>query len=432
MKPWFEKEADIIDFPKPERKVIKMPSVAEYPDFITGVLDLQARRDKGQIGKDSYDKLYTELIHRFMKKESFESPWFLREAPADQGIMGLPQAGKLKDQIEKAIADLDLSSDENVALLRKMYGILKTSGVEDRAKKVFSRDEDNTGVVLQTIGKTFLDLANGDPDGANEFLNQYEKTLNIVDTAALTNTPGQIKSTANLFVGDFGKRFGLALVPLQGNKYKTGYVGPGEIALSCLSNKVKLGSETGGDIVVDGVGYEVKGNEGRLFDKGQVSWANTGKYLKQSNMQNAGNLSVDDLASIDPEIQDVDADNLKVGKGKSGITSDQAIWVDKDQQWWNGFIKSLSADWFGGTWAKYSNELASRLGTGASFKILWLQLQFARYKEIAQHNGVLLIGSKRFVFATKGEHLKNNIKGWGTAYSPNIGQPRELSPQLKI
>ena len=57
MKPWFEKEADIIDFPAPKEKVIKMPSVAEYPDFITGVLDLQARRDKGQIGKDSYNKL---------------------------------------------------------------------------------------------------------------------------------------------------------------------------------------------------------------------------------------------------------------------------------------------------------------------------------------------------------------------------------------
>ena len=82
MKPWFEKEAKIIPFPKmPERQVIKMPSVSEYPDFITGVLDLQARRDKGQFSQDSYDRLYQDLIHRFMKKESFEKPWFLRESP---------------------------------------------------------------------------------------------------------------------------------------------------------------------------------------------------------------------------------------------------------------------------------------------------------------------------------------------------------------
>ena len=87
MKPWFEKElaeADILKFPDPKAKVIRMPNVQSYPDFITGVLDLQARRDKGQIGKDSYDKLYTGLIHRFMKKESFESPWFLREAPTNE------------------------------------------------------------------------------------------------------------------------------------------------------------------------------------------------------------------------------------------------------------------------------------------------------------------------------------------------------------
>ena len=76
MKPWFEKEiqeADIIKFPEPERKVIKMPSVSEYPDFITGVQDLQARLKQGQIGQDSYDKLYQDLIQRFMKRESFES-----------------------------------------------------------------------------------------------------------------------------------------------------------------------------------------------------------------------------------------------------------------------------------------------------------------------------------------------------------------------
>ena len=81
MKPWFEKEAEIIPFPKkPERQVIKMPSVSEYPDFITGVQDLQAREKKGQISKDTYDRLYADLIQRFMKKESFEKPWFFREA----------------------------------------------------------------------------------------------------------------------------------------------------------------------------------------------------------------------------------------------------------------------------------------------------------------------------------------------------------------
>ena len=106
MKPWFEKElaeADIIKFPEPEEKVIKMPSVAEYPDFISGVQDLQSRHKQGQISQDSYDKLYTELIHRFMRKEDVENPWFM-ESP--EGIMSLTkQLQNLPPDTDPAILD---------------------------------------------------------------------------------------------------------------------------------------------------------------------------------------------------------------------------------------------------------------------------------------------------------------------------------------
>ena len=43
MEPWFTKEAEIIKFPEPKQKVIRMPNVASYPDFLTGVKDLQNR-----------------------------------------------------------------------------------------------------------------------------------------------------------------------------------------------------------------------------------------------------------------------------------------------------------------------------------------------------------------------------------------------------
>ena len=84
MKPWFAKEADIIKFPEPEKKVIELPNVQSYPDFLTGVKDLYNRKEKGEISQDSHDRLYQDLIHRFMKKESFETPWFIREAPRGQ------------------------------------------------------------------------------------------------------------------------------------------------------------------------------------------------------------------------------------------------------------------------------------------------------------------------------------------------------------
>jgi len=95
IQPWFQREleeAEVIKFPEPEKKVLQMPSVASYPDFMTGVEDLKARRHKGDISQASHDKLYTDLIHRFMRKESFETPWFLREST--RGILSRTSGDK--------------------------------------------------------------------------------------------------------------------------------------------------------------------------------------------------------------------------------------------------------------------------------------------------------------------------------------------------
>ena len=100
MKPWFVKEADIIKFPEPEKKVIELPNVQSYPDFLTGVKDLHNRKDKGEISQASHDKLYTDLIHRFMKKESFETPWFVKEAMVGTST----DASKYLPSIEKLFA----------------------------------------------------------------------------------------------------------------------------------------------------------------------------------------------------------------------------------------------------------------------------------------------------------------------------------------
>ena len=124
MKPWFEKElaeADILKFPEPKGKVIRMPNVQEYPDFITGVSDLQAKQKDGTISQESYDKLYTELIHRFMKKESFDTPWYLREADLSRVTDSsrpkyLGRVKRLKDGSKKYIKILRKNFPKNFSL----------------------------------------------------------------------------------------------------------------------------------------------------------------------------------------------------------------------------------------------------------------------------------------------------------------------------
>jgi hypothetical protein len=90
-QPWFAREAEIIKFPEPVKNVVELPNVQSYPDFLTGVKDLHNRLEKGEISQDSHDRLYADLIQRFMKKESFETPWFLREdatlKEAARGVM---------------------------------------------------------------------------------------------------------------------------------------------------------------------------------------------------------------------------------------------------------------------------------------------------------------------------------------------------------
>ena len=141
IQPWFQREleeAEVIKFPEPEKKVLQMPSVASYPDFITGVEDLKARRHKGDISQASHDKLYTDLIHRFMKKESFETPWFLREAPDEL------------QQVKKLLLK-QISSEQELAVLKKMLSVMRDAGVDDKIAKALKTDADAEPLVQRLV-----------------------------------------------------------------------------------------------------------------------------------------------------------------------------------------------------------------------------------------------------------------------------------------
>ena len=97
MKPWFIKEGDVIPFPKKDDKVIKLPNVGSYPNFLAGVEDLQSRVKQGELSDEMYKKLYTELLHRFMRRESAETPWFMKEGPTDNR----EEIKQLKSELDK-------------------------------------------------------------------------------------------------------------------------------------------------------------------------------------------------------------------------------------------------------------------------------------------------------------------------------------------
>jgi len=291
MKPWFEKEADILKFPEPEKKVITMPNVASYPDFLTGVKDLYNRKDKGEISQASHDKLYQDLIHRFMKKESFEKPWFLREAPSTELLQ------MIKDKLN------DPNIDEKT--LQKVLMALEGSGLKQRLQGVLENDPDAKKAITTVTEQIFA--AKPTTEDIDNFIKAYPKGL--VNIQALTE-PGK-KDWSQIFVGYTGDNHMTRVVDRL-YQVKNQGIGPAEVCLSVLSPQIfHSGSRPGaGDIYIDGAGhFEIKASvakPGRLFDgrKAKVDLATLQQVKEQLGIEKP-RVNIKDLIAANPNQKQV-------------------------------------------------------------------------------------------------------------------------------
>ena len=296
VEPWFQREfeeAEIIKFPEPVKNVVELPNVQSYPDFLTGVKDLHNRLEKGEISQASHDKLYQDLIHRFMKKESFETPWFIREAPNDAtGIMSL---------IQKRLNDPNIDSET----LEKVLFALEGGGLTKRLQNVLENDPDAKRI-LEKVTETILG-AKGSTKEIDAFINQYPKGM--VNTDALTSSGA--KSWSDIFVGYDGNNF-MSRVVDRLYSLKNQGIGPGEVCLSVLSPQIyHSGSRPGaGDIFIEGKGhYEIKASvakPGRLFDgrKAKVDM-NTIQNIRDQLKIEKPRVNIKDLMAAKPNQQQV-------------------------------------------------------------------------------------------------------------------------------
>ena len=249
MKPWFEKElaeADIIKFPEPEEKVIKMPSVAEYPDFITGVQDLQARHKQGQISQDSYDKLYTELIHRFMRKENVENPWFM-ESP--EGIMSLTkQIQNLPPDTDPAILDkindyIQLAQDKQEDPEANIYTRIsrKVKDIEDQDMQKYYKIVSKFMIGNGLSGKQIDAIINAINNNECVNLDELKRSQN-----SLENILFMYKDSV-----ETQKYYNDLLMYQPASR-----IGPGEILFATHSKELIKGQK--GDLTVMATGQEVE------------------------------------------------------------------------------------------------------------------------------------------------------------------------------
>jgi len=310
MKPWFEKEileGDVIKFPEPKEKVIKLPNVSTYPDFITGVTDLQARLKQGQISQESHDRLYAELIQRFMKKESFANPWFLREAPSTELIQ------MIKDKLN------DPSIDD--AVLQKVLMALDGGGLKQRVQGVLENDPDAKKAIAIVTEQIFA--AKPTTEDIEAFIKAYPKGL--VNVQALTE-PGK-KDWSQIFVGYTGDNH-ISRVVDRLYQVKNQGIGPAEVCLSVLSPTIyHSGSRPGaGDIYIEGAGhFEIKASvakPGRLFDgrKAKVDMNVLNQAKEQLGIEKP-RANIKDVIAANPEQGQV----LAIAKAIFRHVSDDAL-----------------------------------------------------------------------------------------------------------
>jgi len=311
MKPWFEREAKVIKFPEPEKKVVQMPNVASYPDFMTGVSDLKARMGKGEISQASHDKLYTDLIHRFMKKESFETPWFLREAPADQPT----DLKTLAKQISTLPADTDPRIIDKIVTAIEMARSSKPGKDKGSRKDSYTRIKDP----LKQVGEKDADMAKYYKYVAKQMLGnnltsdeifkqiipaiQRDECINLEELTSLRSDLSKIITTYGLsrqtqfFYTDL-----LMTQPGQG-------VGPGEILFSVFSQSIRKGGK--GDLTLDsGKGIEVKGAD-------EATGKGAGR-MRDADLERVRNPAYDKL--VVDFLKKFPTKNISgVGLGKAGI-----------------------------------------------------------------------------------------------------------------
>jgi hypothetical protein len=161
--------------------------------------------------------------------------------------------GQEKQTIIKTITGLDATNKEQASVLDRIYKILNSGQISTNIDVAFSKplvDENLPEAEKIKIRKDMTKIIAGleqDYGSMNKFITRLERDGSVVNVAELAKT-------LNTFDKVFGDEVTTAAFITLAN-YGVGkkQKGPGEYALACLSNQIKL-AEGEGDLQINGIG----------------------------------------------------------------------------------------------------------------------------------------------------------------------------------
>jgi hypothetical protein len=161
--------------------------------------------------------------------------------------------GKEKQTIIKTISGLDATDKEQAVVLDRIYKILNSGQISTNIDVAFSKplvDENLPEAEKIKIRKDMTKIIAGleqDYGTMNKFISRLERDGGVVNVAELAKT-------LNTFENVFGDEVtSAAFITLANYGVGKKQKGPGEYALACLSNQIKL-AEGEGDLQINGIG----------------------------------------------------------------------------------------------------------------------------------------------------------------------------------
>ena len=401
MKPWFIREDNVVPFPKKDKGVVRLPNVNAYPDFLTGVQDLQNHLKRGDISSDIHKKLYQDLIHRFMKTESFETPWFLREYnELDQKKMQFindilqKNPNILNDIYKKLKITTGDETDTDKINPKQLLDPIKTAPEKDHVK-----EKGFTDILIKSLMN-----AQGDYDDAENFLKTYGKA-NYINTEILQTLDNPV--TIDSWLQEQGKVSKNFIKGLFLNLFNAGVRGPGELALALLSPQIELLGK--GDLSIGNIKVELKGQSGgkggRFKDTAQSFGQPDLSFLNKINNL-PENLKITDVARF------TGAEKPQQAKGKINVIL-QAQALEKFQkglgakflqQMVQGVYNKLSPDVFKKQFANW--QTMSALDAASALKIMSYQSYVAELKSKGFEHILLISPTHSLFFNVKNYPVK--------------------------
>ena len=161
--------------------------------------------------------------------------------------------GKEKQTIIKTISGLDATDKDQAVVLDRIYKILNSGQISTNIDVAFSKplvDENLPEAEKIKIRKDMTKIIAGleqDYGSMNKFITRLERDGGVVNVAELAKT---LNTFENVFSDEVTTAAFITLANYGvGKKQK----GPGEYALACLSNQIKL-AEGEGDLQINGIG----------------------------------------------------------------------------------------------------------------------------------------------------------------------------------